>query len=194
MNTPSGVIPVVLIDDLFIPTIQFNLFSLSRVTSKKFEVAFREADCYVTRDDQDFAFGVRRNNLYFLDIANPLTPVELDAPDAVIGYSLVTTTDADTWHARLDHISLKHTVKTKQYTTGIELPSCKHQFCSSCLAGKQSRLPFPQRSLSSTDEPFALVHSDLCGSTTRARYNHPTHPPQQPPPPRAGCTHHGHSS
>ncbi|KAH9138125.1 hypothetical protein AeRB84_017508 [Aphanomyces euteiches] len=165
MNTPTGIIPVTLQDVLFIPNLQYNLFSLSRVTDRGFNSQFQRNACYITREEVVYAQGFKHDNLYYLDIANPLPTQSSSTPH--VGLSLLTNsatpTQADLWHARLGHISVKYTAKTCQYTDGIELDDCKHAFCESCLAGKQSRLPFPKRSLSTTSEPFALVHSDICG-------------------------------
>ncbi|KAH9101334.1 hypothetical protein LEN26_015723 [Aphanomyces euteiches] len=146
MNTPTGIIPVTLQDVLFIPNLQYNLFSLSRVTDRGFNSQFQRNACYITREEVVYAQGVKHDNLYYLDIANPLPTQSSSTPH--VGLSLLTNsatpTQADLWHARLGHISVKYTTKT-------------------CLARKQSRLPFPKRSLSTTSEPFALVHSDICG-------------------------------
>ncbi|KAH9127699.1 hypothetical protein AeMF1_002040 [Aphanomyces euteiches] len=165
MNTPTGVIPVTLQDVLFTPNLQYNLFSLSRVTDRGFSSQFQRNTCSIIRNKVVYAQGFKQDNLYYLDIANPL-PTELTS-NANIGLSMLTISTtplpADLWHARLGHISVKYTAKTCQYTDGIELDDCKHEFCESCLAGKQSRLPFPKRSLSTTSEPFVLVHSDICG-------------------------------
>ncbi|KAH9142061.1 hypothetical protein AeRB84_013835 [Aphanomyces euteiches] len=143
----------------------YNLFSLSRVTDRGFNSQFQRNACYITREEVVYAQGFKHDNLYYLDIANPLPTQSSSTPH--VGLSLLTNsatpTQADLWHARLGHISVKYTAKTCQYTDGIELDDCKHAYNESCLAGMQSRLPFPKRSLSTTSEPFALVHSDICG-------------------------------
>ncbi|KAH9124036.1 hypothetical protein AeMF1_005125, partial [Aphanomyces euteiches] len=176
MNTTAGIVKVTLDDVWYIPTIQFNLFSLPRVMERGFSIKFIRNACFIMRNDEVYAQGFKHNLLYTLDIANPL-PIVPDEPSRDFSnLSLATTPSADVWHARLGHISVKHMNKTRQYTKGIDIDDCKHQFCESCLAGKQSRLPFPQRSLTSSSAPFDLVHSDICGPmchpsiSNRARY------------------------
>ncbi|KAH9096323.1 hypothetical protein Ae201684P_009555 [Aphanomyces euteiches] len=164
MNTPTGIIPVTLQDVLFIPNLQYNLFSLSRVTDRGLtlsssvmlatllvkKLCMLKASNMTTYSTSTLQTLCQHSRLPLLTLICPCT-------------NSATPTQADLWHARLGHISVKYTAKTCQYTDGIELDDCKHAFCESCLAGKQSRLPFPKRSLSTTLEPFALVHLDICG-------------------------------
>ncbi|KAF0729523.1 hypothetical protein Ae201684_012791 [Aphanomyces euteiches] len=168
MNTPSGIVPIRMTDVMYIPSIQFNLFSLSRVIRYGFCTKFSKHGCIITRDNKVYAQTIERANLLFLDIATRVKQSEVLASNAKTtstspAFSLLTNTPADLWHARLGHISVKYTEKTKKYTNGIDIEQCKHDFCPSCLAGKQSKLPFPQRSLTVTTTPFELVHSDICG-------------------------------
>ncbi|KAK1419766.1 hypothetical protein QVD17_29081 [Tagetes erecta] len=48
------------------------------------------------------------------------------------------------------------------------LPKITHEsrVCDSCLAGKQSRLPFPNQTTYRARKPLELVHTDLCGPIT----------------------------
>lgn len=45
------------------------------------------------------------------------------------------------------------------------LPPLKHAhcFCPPCVEGKQHRSPFPRQSVTSTQRPLQLLHTDLCG-------------------------------
>ncbi|KAH9144615.1 hypothetical protein AeRB84_011452 [Aphanomyces euteiches] len=138
MNTTAGIVKVTLDDVWYIPTIHFNLFSLPRVTERGFSIKFIRNACFIMRHDEVYAQGFKHNLLYTLDLANPL-PISPDEPSRDFSnLSLATTPSADVWHARLGHISVKHMNKTRQYTNGIDIDDCKHQFCESCLAGKQS--------------------------------------------------------
>ena len=163
-NTPSGPVQIRLSDVMYIPSIQFNLFSLSRVLKHGFDTKFSEHGCFITRDNKVYAQTIDRHGLFFLDVATRIeTPAAKTTTAASSEFSLLTSSPADLWHARLGHISVKYTTKTMKYTNGIDIENGKHDFCPSCLAGKQSKLPFPQRSLTVTTEPFELVHSDICG-------------------------------
>ncbi|KAH9054466.1 hypothetical protein Ae201684P_018185 [Aphanomyces euteiches] len=169
MNTPSGIVEVELQNVSYMPSLQYNLFSLSRVSQHGFTTEFSKDTCLIKRGKDILAQGVRKRTLYYLDIANPIvSTVALTTDHSAdqsndMAFSLLASSPADLWHARLGHISVKYTEKTRRYVDGIDLDKCKHEFCASCLAGKQSKLPFPQRSLAVTTAPFELVHSDICG-------------------------------
>ncbi|KAF0723698.1 hypothetical protein Ae201684P_005466 [Aphanomyces euteiches] len=70
MNTPTSIIPVTLQDLLFISNLHYNRFSLSRVSDRGFNSQFQRSTCYITREE--VAQGFKHDNLYYLDIANPL--------------------------------------------------------------------------------------------------------------------------
>ncbi|KAH9161814.1 hypothetical protein LEN26_001248 [Aphanomyces euteiches] len=164
MNTPTGTFSVKLSDVHFIPNLQFNLFSLSRVTDLGFTVAFSGDVCHIKRNNDVFAQGSKRGSIFYLDTVTALQPTRTPSIEVTsTQIALAAKVDANTWHARLGHVSVQHTAKTKKYTTGMDLDNCKHEFCASCLAGMQSQLPFPQRSFSKTSAPLKLIHSDVCG-------------------------------
>ena len=71
----------------------------------------------------------------------------------------------DIWHKRFGHLgvgSLQRLAREK-FADGFDFDaSQKLKFCETCPLGKQHRTKFPSSS-TRADEPFDLVHSDLCG-------------------------------
>ena len=83
--------------------------------------------------------------------------------------SKTTTASVDTWHRRLGHANRDAVKKLErqEMVRGMEIhdvsTSPNDSPCSSCLHGKQTRMPIPRHS--DVDNPRLLhrVHSDLCG-------------------------------
>jgi hypothetical protein len=72
------------------------------------------------------------------------------------------------WHGRLGHINFQsiRMLVEKEMARGVPLIDHPDQVCHSCLAAKQTRMPYPQHSKWRADEPLDLVHVDLCGPIT----------------------------
>lgn len=51
---------------------------------------------------------------------------------------------------------------------GLPVVDQVQQLCEACLAGKQRRTPFPQKTLWRSTEPLQLLHGDTCGPITPA--------------------------
>jgi hypothetical protein len=74
------------------------------------------------------------------------------------------------WHGRLGHVNFQAMRKLvdKDKVGGVPLVQKPDQVCQSCLATKQTRVPFPHSTHWRADEPLELVHVDLCGPITPA--------------------------
>ncbi|KAL1198919.1 Retrovirus-related Pol polyprotein from transposon TNT 1-94 [Cardamine amara subsp. amara] len=73
-----------------------------------------------------------------------------------------------TWHARLGHISIgiMNNMVKKQMVIGIPHVQHEKNVCDACLAGKQTRNPFPTKATFRAIQALELIHGDLCGPIT----------------------------
>lgn len=70
------------------------------------------------------------------------------------------------WHARFGHRdpNVIRQLINHDLVRGMTISECQiKQVCESCIKGKISRRPFPQKSMSVSDQPFEVIHTDLCG-------------------------------
>ena len=74
------------------------------------------------------------------------------------------------WHARLGHVNFRamRLLVEKGMAAGVPMTSHPEQLCHGCLAGKQSRRPFPNATSFRASKPLELVYVDLCGPITPA--------------------------
>lgn len=76
------------------------------------------------------------------------------------------------WHRRLGHIGLTSMQRLHKMVDGFG--SCKAgsgtQVCTTCIQGKQTKLPHNQERRSAK-RPLELVHSDLCGPVNPQSYD-----------------------
>jgi hypothetical protein len=69
------------------------------------------------------------------------------------------------WHERLGHLGKANLVKALASCDIKAAPGGDEELahCTSCLAGKQHRLPFPHHSTTRASQVLERVHSDICG-------------------------------
>ncbi|WVZ75289.1 LOW QUALITY PROTEIN: hypothetical protein U9M48_023361 [Paspalum notatum var. saurae] len=99
-----------------------------------------------------------------MDGEPPLTldivkPVCLAAPGTDVAWR---------WHARFGHLNFRELRQLAQLEMVRGLPQLDHvdQVCDSCLAGKQRRLPLPNKAKYRAQDKLELVHGDICGPVT----------------------------
>ena len=68
------------------------------------------------------------------------------------------------WHLRYGHLNyhLLKKMATKNLVEGLLPITLPTQLCHSCLAGKQSRIPFPKMIVFRANAPLELVFTDIC--------------------------------
>nr|KYP39692.1 Retrovirus-related Pol polyprotein from transposon TNT 1-94 [Cajanus cajan] len=141
---------------LVVPSLDFNLLSVSRLTSQlNCSVIFWPTFC-VFQDIQTkviLGYGVRRGNLYFLDVSE--------------GDSFHSA--AWLWHKRLGHLSFGYLQKLFPHLFSNCHPS-KFQ-CSTCEMAKSHRIPF-YPSLNKSCIPFQVIHSDIWGPAKVPSFSH----------------------
>lgn len=140
------------------PSFQLNLLSASKVTKSSNCCVILFPDFCVLQDlatGKMIGRGKQSGGLYYMSpVHTSLTVCHTSNPDT-------------TWHHRLGHPSpacLRLISKSNKF---IYTPF--DNFCNVCPLAKQTRLPFPLSSISST-LPFQLIHCDIWGP-----HKHPTH-------------------
>ena len=123
----------------------------------KVVVTFTKSACYLlSKKHQMVAKATKVGSLYQLDYKPNLERA-----------SLAEESDSkeDIWHKRFGHLGLGslQRLAREKLADGFDFDAYrKLKFCETCPFGKQHRTKFPSSS-TRADEPFDLVHSDLCG-------------------------------
>lgn len=149
-------------DVLYIPEIQTNLLSVSKLLKKGFSVHFEDDKAEVFKngisvaiaDEQDGLFRLRQSNSALL--ADNLRNEHNDNCIHV-------------WHRRLGHrdFAALFEIQSKGLAEEFKVINCgKNENCECCWEAKLSRTPFPKKSQRFTTEPLQMMHSDICGPIT----------------------------
>lgn len=142
-------------DVLYVPTLEESLLSVKKLAEKGLEVRFIKDVCHITKDKVTVATADINGNLYKLRSDKALTVGNRHRKDC-----------QHTWHRRLGHRdpeAIKQ-MERKDLAAGLKITDCGIRgVCETCIKGKMTRQPFPKKSLSKTEEPLDLVHTDVCG-------------------------------
>jgi hypothetical protein len=141
----------------FIPALKSSVVSLGQLDESWFDIHIRRGVLTISDHQQRVLFKVNRspNRLYKL-MFEPVHSVCLAAGHV---------SEAWRWHARLGHLHFNGMQRMVRGRLVRGLPHIDHanELCEACLAGKQRRLPFPQKAHYRAQKPLELVHGDLCG-------------------------------
>ena len=151
----------VLQDVLYVPSLSYNLVSVSKATKSGKTVTFDEDGCHILDESQKLIANAKRvGNLYYLSYvdsghhANPTVESSSVASKEV------------TWHKRYGHLGVQNVQKLakENLVDGYDYDKTKDiDFCESCTEGKHHRSTFPVKESERGKEPLDLVHSDVCG-------------------------------
>ena len=164
---------LLLTDVLCVPSFDFNLISVSKLTSSLHCcIFFLSTYCFI----QDLmhwrmiGMGKQHNGLYLLDLSSDSTNIA-----AVITsnsglhkhlYSLSSiknsNKDIHVWHCRLGHPSLSRMNFLSSIVSNASYSSNDAPTCTVCPLAKQKRLPFPNNNHLSL-KSFDLLHIDIWG-------------------------------
>lgn len=165
---------------LYVPDIKSNLLSVGSFADRGHLVLFNAQHCYVMdRHDKSKVFlqGHRdpRNRLYTVQLPG-VRSSPLDSPAACTVYDQadISNSHERLWHRRLGHPNYQRLYHMSTQNLVRGLPTLRHVrcFCAACLEGKQHRAPLPRVSVTTTQRPLQLVHTDLCGPLPVASRNH----------------------
>lgn len=148
---------------LYVPGLAANLISVSTITKSGFKVVFNEKGCIVNDANGRLICSATLNNkLYVLDLQSKVETAHLVSNNS---------NDLWLWHLRMAHLNVSDIQKLPSCAEGIVLKqnAKSNMYCSSCLEGKQSRLPFKHVGTRAT-KPLEVIHSDLCGPMESMSY------------------------
>ena len=152
----------VLQDVLYVPSLSYNLVSVSKATKSGKTVKFNEDGCHILDESQKLiatAKGV--GNLYYLNCMN----IEQSSSKSTVGYSSVGSKEV-TWHKRFGHLGVQNLQKLakENLVDGYDYDKSKDiDFLESYAEGKHHRSKFPVNKSERVKTPLDLVHSDVCG-------------------------------
>lgn len=143
-------------DTLCVPDLKTNLLSISKTTANGYYVNFKNSHAMILNQKGEVVVKAeRKGDLYFINDFTESTA----AASSNSGEMLE-------WHNRYGHLNEKDLKKlcVKGMIKGMSIDdSEKLPFCETCILGKQSAKPFPQISLTRSNKPLELIHSDVCG-------------------------------
>jgi hypothetical protein len=146
----------------FLPRLTTNIISVGQLDEAGYQVLVEHGVMRVRDEEGRLLAKIPRSpgRMYNLDVTIA-RPVCLAAR---------TDDDAWRWHQRFGHIHFAALRKTgrEELVRGLPVIDQVDQVCDACLAGKQKRVPFPQKALWRSTEPLQLLHGDICGPITPA--------------------------
>jgi hypothetical protein len=162
---------LLLIDALCVPSFDFNLIYVSKLTSSLNCCIFFLSTCCFIEDLMQWkmiGMGKQQNGLYLLDSSpNSTHVVATNVPKSSLHrylYSLSfvkhSNSNFHVWHCRLGHPSLSRMSFLSSIVPNVSYSCTDAHTCTVCPLAKQKRLPFPKNNhLSSTS--FELLHVDI---------------------------------
>jgi hypothetical protein len=157
MNLPDGKTRKCRLKDvLYVPSLSYNLMSVSKAAENGKVTQFDENGCRILDRKGDLlALAQQRGSLYYLRCG-----VKEQVNVAKQRCKQITL-----WHRRFGHLGVGGLKSLVRDSLVSEL-NCKisdePDFCEACTSGKHKRFPFKASNSHST-EPLGLVHSDVCG-------------------------------
>ena len=161
----EGIVNKILVKDvLYIPELENNLISVQKLTNQGFIVDFIKDKCTISKENKIFAVAKMESSLYKLQCVEK----------ANLAWDGNSRACIHGWHRRLGHREPEVVRKTLFFESKTTIDNCKEKlFCESCIRGKMTKLPFPEKSENKSNHILDLVHTDLCGpmQTLTPSYN-----------------------
>lgn len=146
---------------LYVPTFESGLISIGALDKQGYQVKIKNNQMSILKNDVVIAVGDGISHMYKLKT--------IEYAFAVMPQH--TSNCIHVWHSRFAHRDPKaiKLLASKNLADGMKLDKCQiKQVCESCVKGKISRKPFPEKSKTASDRPLDLIHSDLCGPMSTA--------------------------
>lgn len=155
---------------LFVPNLNFNIVSVSRIESTGKAVLFRNGGVEILDNDGTVILtGKRVNGLYILDIEF------VGYANKVFASKMLS--DAELWHVRYGHLGAQNLNKlvrdnmVERLDVELSAMSDCPFACKSCIYGRQTREVFDNSITSRSNRPLELIHSDVCGQLPEETYD-----------------------
>ncbi|UYV63271.1 hypothetical protein LAZ67_2003604 [Cordylochernes scorpioides] len=151
---------------LFVPGLKGNLISVSTCTEKSFFVKFMRGKAEIVNPLRKICIeAYKRNGLYILR--------QTKYAKTQFTRMCIDKNSSEIWHNRFGHLNFDDLRKLQRENLVNGLPKGEFKSitsCETCIRGKQTRLPFPEISLTKSTEPLQLIHSDICGPMRTKSY------------------------
>ncbi|KAK2993896.1 hypothetical protein RJ640_012770 [Escallonia rubra] len=148
---------------LVVPSLDYNLLSVSQITTALFcVVIFWPIFCVFKdiRTRQTIGCGVRRGKLYYLDLVSKSSDKLRQALMVNDSEGEMRKSEIWLWHRRLGHASFGYLKKLfPSLFTKCDVSSFQ---CEVCELAKSHRVSFPL-ALNKSPDPFMIIHSDVWG-------------------------------
>jgi hypothetical protein len=144
-------------DVLFEPKLNGTLLSVSALTEKGCSVSFVGSKCTISSNDVIIGEANRVGQLYRL---------QLEGKSAAVVATQHNPNCQHMWHRRMDHRDVEAIKRLADGSLAneIKVVDCGiRETCESCLKGKMTKKPFPQKSTTRSKCALDLIHADLCG-------------------------------
>ena len=143
METPSGIVPALIPNALWVPEFTASLLSVAHLTDHgKHDILFDNDDCFIRSKPSGkcVASAHKTSGSLYRLIAHPMTSKEY-ANTAITSHHL----DINLLHRRLGHLGYDNVKRLvdKGMVDGVTSVGGCIEFCEACVHGKQHRLPFP---------------------------------------------------
>ena len=142
---------------LFVPKLCANILNLGRLDEEGCKMTMFGGRLTIHDRDGALLAQVHRTEgrLYLLKLK-------------VVDNCLLTKADDNSsrlWHLSYGYLNYHFLKKmaTKKLVKGLPPIILPTQLCHCCLAGKQSRIPFPKTTIFRANAPLELVFADICG-------------------------------
>ncbi|KAK2991709.1 hypothetical protein RJ640_014987 [Escallonia rubra] len=148
---------------LVVPSLDYNLLSVSQITTALFCVVIFWPNFCVFKDirtRQTIGCGVRRGKLYYLDLVSNSSDKLRQALMVNDSEGEMRKSEIWLWHRRLGHASFGYLKKLfPSLFTKCDVSSFQ---CEVCELAKSHRVSFPL-ALNKSPDPFMIIHSDVWG-------------------------------
>ena len=144
-------------DVLYVPTLAYNLLSVTKATEAGKKVTFGDTRAEIVDDQgQVVAVASKVGSLYYLD-CEPLHNQQVNSASHQPKEKL--------WHRRFGHLGKRSLCMLKKdgLVSGFDYDISKEiDVCEPCVSRKIHRRSFPKCGRERAAEPLGLVHSDVC--------------------------------
>ena len=132
-----------------------NIISISCLTRNGFTLSLENNSYSIHRKNKLFAFANMLNDLYLLDVAYDVYPVDQSPDDKCVNKAYL-------WHCRLGHINENRIIKLQKngYLNLFNYEPFVN--CKSCLMRKMTKAPFTGHGERAKDL-LELIHTYVCG-------------------------------
>ncbi|UYV60728.1 hypothetical protein LAZ67_1002045 [Cordylochernes scorpioides] len=157
----SQEINATLLDVLYIPELETNLFSISTATKHGLTLICKGNRIKLTKNSKVLVTGIKDNsNLYRIFIK-----AKQSSQTHVAQLSL------DIWHQRMGHVNpikLTQMFENNVFEENIKIREKPDSLlCEACIYGKQNRKVFHASTSPNSTYPGELIYSDVCGPMSK---------------------------